>query len=289
MLTGVWIGWGLVMADEGPFREDISGLWGAPREGALEPPRPSGTVTNGRAHEPAPTNGAHADVATHDPGDNVARLADAIAGRQVDVVRHSELGTVRAELEDAFTQKLAVVLYELLSTSNERFSSVEDHMDRRLQAVAAELGQAIRAHSDQLAAAIDVNQRATVDLARSVRDELIEISDRFSAPVDTLAAFQREVRHQVGRVGDAVDANGAEAARRADAEAERAAQASAALSERLDGSETRATQSLEKISERMSSVQTDLIEVREAITGLQEEIKSLRGRSGTRRRWGRSG
>jgi hypothetical protein len=210
----VGIGWGLVMADEEPFTDDISGLWGDPEAGAPEPPRPTGTVTNGQDHEPVTTNGSHVDVATPDPGDNVARLADAIAGRRVDVVRHSELSAVRAELEDAFTQKLAVVLYELLSASNERFTSVEDHMDRRLQDVATELTQYIRAQGEQVAAAIDVQQRATADLARSVRDELREVSDRFSEPLDTLAAFQREMRHEVGRVGDVVDAQGVDASRR---------------------------------------------------------------------------
>lgn len=276
------------MADEEPFSDDITGLWGAPDEGALEPPRPASTITNGRDPGPAPTNGSHADVAADDPRDHVARLADAIAGHQVDVVRHPELAAVRAELEDAFTQKLAVVLYELLSTSNERFSSVEDHMDRRLQEVADQLGQCIRAQTDQFTAAIELQQRATVDLARSARDELMEISDRFDAPLETLAAFQREIRHEVGRLGDAVDAHG-EAARRSEENTERATQAVAALSERLDGRETRATESMGKIDERMASVQTELAEVQEAIRALRVEVSSLGKRSPARRRWGRSG
>ena len=280
------------MAENESFSEDISGLWGAPAADALEPPRPTSTITNGRASPPAPTNGNHAEVPAGDPRDNVARLADALAGHQVDVVRHSELSAVRAEMEDAFTQKLAVALYELLSASNDRFSSVEQHMDRRLHDVVHQVGESIKAHGDRLAMAIDVQQRATADLARSVRDELVEISDRFTGPLDDLAIFQREMRHQVGRVGDEVAAHGAEALRRAEADAERAAQAGAALSQRLDGSEMRAaaaTESLEQISASMASVQSDLSEVHEAIRALREELSSLRGRAGARRRWGRSG
>lgn len=275
------------MADDRSFTEDISGLWGAPKESALEPPRPMGTVTNGREPTPAPANG-HAGVAADDPRDKVARLADALAGHPVDVVRYSELGALRAEMEDAFAQKLAVALYELLSASNERFSSVEDHMDRCMQAVAAELGQSIRVQTDRLAAAIDTQQRMMADLARSARDELSEISDRFSAPLDALSAFEREVRHDVGRVADLVAAHNADAARRS----EDAAEAGAALCRRLDGSEVRdgaASESLEKITQRVESVQSDVTELRDAMRALREEISGLRARTGARRRWGRSG
>ena len=276
------------MADDGTFSEDISGLWGARGESALDPPRPNGAATNGAGPKPAPTNGARADVAAGDPRDNVARLADALAGHQVDVVRRAELGAMRAEMEDAFTQKLAVALYELLSASNDRFSSVEDHMDRRLADLAAELNQSISAQTDRVAAAIDTHQRMTADIARAARDELSEISARFSAPLDALATFEREVRHEVGRVGDLVSAHNADAARRSEAIAE----AGAALTERLESSEMReaaAAESLEKISERMASVQGDLAEVQGALRALREEVTSLRERAGARRRWGRLG
>lgn len=280
------------MADNESFPDDISGLWGAPAEGALEPPRASGTVTNGRTPTSAPTNGAHAEVVRDDSRENVARLADALAGHQVDVVRHSELSAVRAEMEDAFTQKLAVALYELLSASNDRFASVEDHMGQRLQDVADRVGESVKSQGDRLAMAIDVQQRATADLARSVRDELREVSDRFCAPIDALATFERDVRHEVGRVGDLVEAHNADAARRSEEHAERAGRAGADLSQRLDGSETRvaaATESLARISARMASVQSDLTEVREAVRALREEVAGLRERAGARRRWGRSG
>ncbi len=283
------------MADNESFPEDISGLWGVPEEGALEPPRPNGTVTSGRDPTPAPTNGAHAEVVTDDPRDTVARLADALAGHQVDVVRHSQLSAVRAEMEDAFTQKLAVALYELLSASNDRFASVEDHMAQRLQDMAGRVEETVKAQGDRLALSIDVQQGATAELARSVRDELREVSDRFCEPIDALATFEREVRHDVGRVGDLVEAHNADAARRSEElaeRAERAERAGAALAQRLEGGETRtaaATESLEKINERMASVQSDLSNVNEAIRALREEVSGLRARAGARRRWGRSG
>ena len=273
------------MADSESFSEDISALWGDPEEGALEPPRPNGRVTNGHDPSPAPTNGSHAGAPQPgDPRDDVARLAAALAGHQVDVVRRAELGAMRAEMEDAFTQKLAVALYELLSASNERFSSVEDHLDRRLKDVASELSQSIVVQTDRLAAAIDTQQRLAADIARSARDELMEISDRFSGPVDALAAFEREVRHEVGRLGDVVAAHNADAVRRSE-------DAAAAISERLDSSEMRdvaASESLAAIGERLTSVQSDLNGVNQAVQALQEEVGILRKRPGAWLRWGRT-
>lgn len=276
------------MADGSSFSEDITGLWGAPDESALEPPRPNGAATNGRPPQPAPVTGAHAEIGSADTRDKVARLADALAGHPVDVVRHSELGALRTEMEDAFAQKLAVALYELLSASNERFSSVEDHVERCMREVAAELRQSIKAQTDRLAVAIDTQQRMTADIARAARDELSEISDRFSAPLNALTAFEREVRHEVGRIGDLVAAHNADAARRS----EDAAEAGAALSRRLDGCELRdaaASESLETVTASVESVQSDVTELRDAMQALREEVSALRGRAGARRRWGRSG
>ena len=281
------------MAENMPYSDDtddISGLWGAEDEDAPELPRRNGSVTNGFDPAPAPLNGSHA--VTEDPSVSVARLAEALAGHQVDVVRRSELGAMRAEMEDRFTQQLAVALFELLSASNERFTSVEAHIDRRLHDVAAELRQSITVQIDRLASADDTQHRMAADLAGSARDELNEIGDRLRAPLETLAAFQRDVRHEVGRVGDAVVTHAAEAAKRAEENAERVAQAEAAMAERLGRSEIRdaaVMESLETITERMASLQTDLAEAQEAMKAVQEEVSSLRGRPGRRRRWGRSG
>jgi hypothetical protein len=273
------------MADSESFSNDISGLWGV-REDPLEPPRPNGTVTNG--HAPKPTNGSHVETPKDDPRDTVARLADALAGHQVDIVRHSELSAMRTEMEDGFSQRLAVALFELLSASKEQFSSVEDHVDARLHEMERQVGESLKAEGDRLALAIEIQQRATADLARSVRDELMEISNRFSGPMDDLASFQREMRHEVGRVGDEVAAHGVEAARRAEENAERANQAGAALSQQLESTEMRSTEAMEKITETIASVQRDLSDVHDALQALREEVGSLRGRSGARRRWGRS-
>jgi uncharacterized coiled-coil protein SlyX len=276
------------MADSESFSNDISGLWGV-REDPLEPPRPNGTVTNGHAPKPAPTNGSHVETPKDDPRDTVARLADALAGHQVDIVRHSELSAMRTEMEDGFAQRLAVALFELLSASKEQFSSVEDHVDARLHEVVRQVGESLKAEGDRLTLAIDIQQRATADLARSARDELVEISNRFSGPMDDLASFQREMRHEVGRVGDEVAAHGVEAARRAEENAERANQAGAALSRRLESTEMRSTEAMEKITETIASVQRDLSDIHDALRALREEVSSLRGSAGARRRWGRSG
>jgi hypothetical protein len=276
------------MADSESFSNDISGLWGV-REGPLEPPRANGTAANGHDPKPAPTNGNHAEAPENDSRDTVARLADALAGHQVDIVRHSELSAMRTEMEDGFAQRLAVALFELLSASKDQFASIENHVDARLHEVLRQVGESLKTEGDRLALAIDIQQRTTADLARSVRDELMEISNRFGGPIDELASFQRDMRHEVGRVGDQVAAHGVEAARRSEENAEGVAQASAALSQRLESTEVRSTEAMERITETIASVQRDLSEVHEAIGALREEVISLRAVSGSRRRWGRSG
>jgi chromosome segregation ATPase len=263
--------------------DDISGLWGAEDEDVLEPPRPNGTVTNGFHPAPAPINGSH-NVAG-DPSVSVARLAEALAGHQVEVVRRSELSAMRTEMDDRFTQQLAVAIFELLSATNDRFASFEEHIDRHLHDVATELSRSITAQ-------VDTQHRMAAELAGSARDELTEVGDRLGVPLETLAAFQREMRHEVGRVGDALVNHAAEAARRAEENAERVAQAEAAMADRLGRSEVTdaaAMESLERITERIASLQTDLAEAQEAMKAVREEISTLRGRPVERRRWGRSG
>ena len=277
------------MAENGSYTDDtddISALWGAEDQDALEPPRPNGTVTNGSGPTPVPINGGHA--VADDPSDSVARLAEALAGHQVDVVRRSELGAMRAEMEDTFTQQLAVALFELLSASNDRFASVEEHIDRRLHDMAAELSQSIAAQIDRLASAGDTQHRTGAELASLARAELNEIGDRLRTPLETLAAFQRDMRHEVDRVGDAVVTHAAEAAKRAEENAER----EAAMAERLERSEIRdaaVMESLEKITERMASLQTDLAEAQEAVKAVRAEVGNLGGSPGRRLRWGRFG
>lgn len=274
------------MADTGTYSDDISALWGAPSDSALDPPRPNGSVV-ANGHSPAPgeqvpTNGRHTVAQVDNPRDDVTRLADALAGHQVDVVRRSELLDARGEMEDAFTHQLAVALYELLSASNDRFAAVEDHLARRLDEVAARLSQSVTAQGDRLAATAEAQQRATTDLARSVRDELVEISDRFSVPVEALVAFEREVRHEVGRLGDVVAAQEAQADRRTEQDREVAAARADELAKEIEESERRAAataQAMGDIIDRISSVQRDISTLHETITGLREEVTLLRRRT----------
>ena len=97
------------MADS-EFSEDITALWGPPGESALEPPRPNGSVTNGKTPRPAPTNGSHA-----------------------------ELGALRAEMEEAFAQKLAVALSELLEGSEMRAAESLGKITERMASVQSDL------------------------------------------------------------------------------------------------------------------------------------------------------
>ncbi len=285
----------------GSFSEDISDLWGTTEDSPLEPPRPNGSngsaaAANRKGHEPDParTNGthahAHAAITDDDARDSVARLVDALAGHQVDVVRRSELHSMRSEMEDAFTHQLAVALFELLSASNDRFASVEDHIDQRLESVATRVTRSIDEQADRLATTIEAQRRLTTDLARSVRDELAEISDRFGAPVDALGGFQKEMRHEVGRLSDLVDTHNGEAARRSEAHAERMETTRTELAQQLQGSEARetaATEDLQQITERITSVQTDISALHEAIQDLKNEMSNLAQRTARpRSRWG---
>lgn len=272
------------MAERGTYSDDISGLWGALDDSVLEPPR-NGHAVNGPTPapgEPVSTNGSHVDAQADDPRDDVARLADALAGHQVDVVRRSELREARSEMEDAFTRQLAVALYELLSASNDRFAAVEDHLARRLDDVAARLSQSVTAQGDRLAATAEAQRRATADLVRSVRDELVEISDRFNGPVEALVGFEREVRHEVGRLGDVVATQGAHADRRSEEDREAVAARAAELSEGIKGSEERvaaATGALEDMVAGISTVHSDISTLHETITELREEVILLRRRT----------
>lgn len=292
------------MADRDVFSDDISSLWGPALEGELAPPRMNGTVaakaappTNGVAmngtaitngHEPssASTHGSHVEATSDDASEDVARLVDALARRTTDAVRRSELHTLRAEVEDAFTQQLAVALYELLSASRDRFAAVEKHITARLDGVATRVYQSIETQGERVAAAIDTRQR---DVA-SMRTELEEIGKRFAGQGEAFASFQREIRHEVGRIGDAAAAQKAEVVRQSEIDAERAAGSGAALAERLQRSEGRqvaVAQEIENVGDRISFVQREIAALHESVRELVDEVAVLRRRNGARRRRGR--
>lgn len=286
------------MADHASFSDDISALWGVPEEGALEPRRSAATESENDPPDPAPTNadpaptnGSGTGVAADDPRDPVARLADAIAGHHVDVVRRSELEAVRSELEEAFTHQLAVALYELLAASNERFAAVEDHLDQRLQDVAQRLSTSVGEHAGVLAASIEAHQRTTTELAEAARVELATIRDRFSGPVDAFATFQRDMRHEVGRIVDMVESHAADFDRSSTADAERFAEAHAEFSERLGHNEGRASDVVGEVgnlSARLAAVQNDVAGLHEAIDELRRAVDAPRKKPRGFSRWNRS-
>lgn len=264
------------MADHASFPDDISKLWGDPAVGALEPVRWNGTSQNGHAATPPPSDGGPAEAPPADdlPRDGIARLADALASRQVDVVRHAELLGMRSQLEDAFTQQLAVALYELLSTSNERFAAVEAHIDQRVQDVTAQLRESVTAEGDRLAAAIEAQRVADADLRRSASDEL----ERLIGPVEALAAFEREVRHEVRRLGDLVAAQKEDAGRRSATDAGRAAGILDGLG-CAEGRDTKMLEVLDTVTGMLSSLQADVTRLHAAVDELREEATVLRRRT----------
>lgn len=280
------------MAESRSFSDDISGLWGTEEGGPLEPAR-NGAPSRDPVADAAPTNGTPAPVVEAHAPEAVAALSRALAAHQVDVVSKAELRAVRAELEGAFTHQLAVALYELLAASNDRFASAEGHIDQRLDAIADRLAEAVESRADRLAATIEALQGVSADEVAAVRSELVAMREQLTpvggqapGPGDALVAFQREIRHEVGRFGDMVAEQGASLARRADADAQWRAADRLQLSERLERSETGAVEAADRlgdVSERLTSLQDDVSTLREAITDLRQAVGGRR-RKGRRRR-----
>src|SRR3954470_18095463 len=110
------------MADHGLHPEDFSALWGAQDEHVLHPARPEPPRSEA-VEPPQPADRAHLSVVDQQVRETVARLAQAIATNQNDVVRKADLAAIRSDMEGAFSQQLAVALYELLASSNDRFTA----------------------------------------------------------------------------------------------------------------------------------------------------------------------
>src|SRR5687768_2457226 len=120
------------MADDinnAPFSDDISALWGDQEESALVRSRPETPEKAVDEAEPAPTNGSQPALVGEPTDEGVARLAQALATHQTDVVSKAELQRTRAEIEGAFTHQLAVALYDLLGASNDRIGRTEQRLD----------------------------------------------------------------------------------------------------------------------------------------------------------------
>lgn len=79
------------MPDE-PHADDISDLWGADQQGALEPvrPAPPGRAVNGNVNGNG--NGRHGGRA--ESHDELAKLVEAIAARQIRAASRAELDAV---------------------------------------------------------------------------------------------------------------------------------------------------------------------------------------------------
>lgn len=245
------------MADTLSYQDDISALWGPEGEGVL-----GSAPANAADHEqpvpaPADGNGAHPTVVERETHDDIARLAEAIAASHLDAVSQADLAAARTEIEGAFTHQLAVALYELMAATNARFATAEDHINQRVTA-------AVEAQTDRLAASIDAQQRASAVLEDTMRSQLDAIRERITGPIDGLASFQRDLRHDVGRLSDVVTTQGEESAHRATVDADR-----------FERSETRAGAALSELSglsETLAALQADMAELRQELAQVREAV-----------------
>ena len=193
------------MADHAQYPIDVTELWGPDGEAELtsalpfmpadELPPMNGTAPNG--------NGEPVLVNTQTLED-VARLADAIAANHSDVLRRTDLDAMRKDLESAFTQQLAVALYELMAAWKSRFATAEEHINERVTA-------SVETHTGRLASSMEASFYASLEMAEAVRSELVSFRKNL-AGIEGLTSFQRELRHEVARVGDLVAAPRPEAA-----------------------------------------------------------------------------
>jgi hypothetical protein len=274
------------MADIGLFSDDISGLWGSEGEDVLtpapmtraaddpEPPAPA-PATNGNGNGNGAANGYgtnHAVVETQTRED-VARLAQAIADSRVDIVRPADLEAARAEMEGAFTQQLAVALYELMAASNARFAAAEEHINQRVD-------QAVEVHTTRLSAVLDGHHRAAQAMSEEISAEIDALRQRLGGPIDGLDAFRRDLRHEVGRLSDLVMARARESAQDSAVEADRR--------QRHDDWVVKAAADLGGVSGLLAEMKADLASLREEVAELRASV-DLQGTSDRKsRRWGRS-
>jgi hypothetical protein len=278
----------LSMADHVSFTDDISTLWGPEGEGGLTPAPPAHPAAEDEGPaEPAVTNGhgngngTRIAVVEQDTREDVARLVHALAGNRSDIVQRSDLDAVRTQLEGAFTHQIAVALYELLAASNARFATAEDHINARVN-------DAVALHTRQLAASMDKQHRATTELSEFIWAELDLMRQRLNGPLDGLVTFQRELRHEVGRLGDVLAANTVELTREVKEESERQAAAGIELTERVKRSEEQAEAATSEVGElagTLDAVRNDVAALREEVSELRRTLDGIaRRQRGSRRR-----
>lgn len=252
------------MADNATYTDDISALWGPEGEGTLTPAPPGNGEGPARGNGNGHGNGA-GRPAEREVADDVARLARALATSHIDVVRRDDLDALRSELEGAFTHQLAVALYELMAASTAQSAAAEERSHDRLEAV-------VEAHARRLADAIDAHHRASKEASELLRADIGSLCRRLAGPIDGMAAFQRELRHEVGKLGDEVGAHGQETARQAVAREGDSSRVAAAVDALGD-----LASALETLRDDLAALREEVAEVRAAVTGT--------GPVGRRSRW----
>jgi len=225
------------MADNSWNAEDFSALWGEKENSVFEPsPAQADVPDRGIGAWSSPDRSedrTHLTLVDQEVRDGVARLTQSIAVNQVDVVRQRDLEPMRTELEGTLTHQLAVVLYEVLAESNDRLTAAQDHMTQVVT-------DAIEANNARLV--------TSMESAEAMRSELSEMRIRLNGPIDALGSFQRDVRHEVGRLGDLL------ASERSDEGAEEEAVDTGGVSETLVA-----------VKDELSALREDLAEVRQAL------------------------
>ncbi len=274
------------MADVDLHSDDISGLWKSERDDVLTPVIPATTAGDPESVVPAPvTNGngngsrngnANTTRLTRveeETRDEVARLAQAIADSRADVIRPADLQAARAEMEGAFTQQLAVALYELMAATNARFATAEDHINQRVS-------EAVEVHTTRLAAALDGHQQAAREMMAAIWTELQLLREQHGGLIDGLAAFRREMRREVGRLSDMVTAQARESAQQSAVEREQR--------ERHDDWVVKAASDVIGASGTLAAISEDLALLRSEVAELRAVVNPSRQKDRKRSRWGRS-
>ena len=185
------------MADHAQYPIDVTELWGPDGGAELSPALPFLPGDALRPVNGTPANGNGEAVSVNKQTlEDVARLADAIAANHSDVLRRADLDGMRKDLESAFTQQLAVALYELMAAWKSRFATAEEHISERVTA-------SVEMHTSALASSTEASFYASLEMAEAFRSDLATFRKHLVG-IEGLTSFQREIRHEVARLGDLV-------------------------------------------------------------------------------------
>jgi len=194
------------MADHLHYPIDVTELWGPDGEAELGSDAhllPADDFAPADSAQPS-GNGQPAPAAERRSRGEVARVSDGRAADQSEPVRSSDLASVRTELEAAFSHQLAVAVYELMAAWKSGLATTEEHINERVTA-------AVDAHIGGLASSSEASFYAAVELAETVRSEVGAFRGQL-AGLEGLASLPRDLRHEVARIGDLLDAPKAEPA-----------------------------------------------------------------------------